>query len=129
VSSSRDPGSEAERRSTGLLRVPFVQRCLMEFDDGGRASALIVNINVLGAYIAHDAPPRLGQALSLRFGVPGNVREVEVRGAVAWVNRRQAHPVHSLPLGFGVRFAGLSDEARRRIETVVSDYVKRQGGR
>jgi len=130
VSSSRDPGAQSsERRSTGLLRVPFVRRCQLEFEDGQRASALIVNINVLGAYVAHDVLPRLGRVLWLRFGVPGNVREVALRGVVAWVNRHQDDPVHSLPPGFGVRFAELGDEARQRIETLVDDYVKRQGGR
>lgn len=131
MSSSRDPFFDSsERRSSGLLRVPFVRRCELESEDGSRASALIVNINVLGAYLAHDVLPRLGQPLGLRFGVPGNVRPVEARGVVAWVNRHQEHPVHSLPPGFGLRFVELSSEARARIETLVGDYVKRhQGGR
>lgn len=130
MSSSREASQDdVERRSSGLLRVPFVRRCDVEFDDGRRESALIVNINALGAYVAHDALPRLGQTLSLRFGVPGNVRAVDVRGAVAWLNRRQEHPVHSLPPGFGVRFMELPSEARARIETLVIDYVKRHRGR
>lgn len=130
MSSSRDPFFDSsERRSSGLLRVPFVHRCELELDDGRRESALIVNINVLGAYVAHDALPRLGQTLGLRFGVPGNVRELELRGVVAWVNRHQEHPVHSLPPGFGLRFAEMSPEARRRIEALVEDYVRRHTGK
>jgi hypothetical protein len=121
--------ADPQRRSAGLLRVPFVQRCELQFDDGARDEALIVNINVLGAYVARDHAPRLGQALRLRFGVPGRTGAVEAQGAVAWVNGRQDHPVHSLPLGFGVRFVGLGDEARRRIEAIVGDYVRRHGAR
>jgi hypothetical protein len=66
------PGSGAERRSSGLLRVPFIRRCSLSYDDGRTSSAFIVNINVLGAYVARDdvplaAPPtqdvrRRGQA-------------------------------------------------------------------
>lgn len=131
MSSSREPltqDSGAERRGSNLLRVPFVHRCEVEHDDGRRETALIVNINALGAYVAHDELPRLGQTLRLRFGVPGNVREVEVRGVVAWLNRRQEHPVHSLPPGFGVRFAELGEEARARIEKLVADYIQRHAG-
>jgi hypothetical protein len=46
---------------------------------------------------------------------------------VSWVNVQQQHPVHSLPPGFGIRFEGLSDADRARIEEVVTDYLQRQG--
>ncbi len=111
----------------GLLRVPFVRRCELRGEDGTRETALIVNINVLGAYVASEWRTRLGQVLWLRFGVPGRAPEVEVHGLVAWINQRQEHPVHSLPLGFGVRFATLDHQARRCIEAVVADYVRRHG--
>jgi hypothetical protein len=127
LSSRESAAADPAKRSTGLLRVPFVQRCEIEFDDGTRDHALVVNINVLGAYVARDEAPRLGQPLRLRFGVPGRMGVVEARGAVAWVNQHQEHPVHSLPPGFGVRFSGREDEARRRIESIVSEYVRRHG--
>ncbi len=128
--SSRDtlPGP-SERRPGGLLRVPFVHRCRVEWDDGPGLDALIVNINVLGAYVAHDDPPRLGRSLRLCFGLPGRADELGLRGAVAWVNQRQEHPVHSLPLGFGVRFSELDATAHARIAAIVDDYVRRQRGR
>ena len=46
-----------ERRSSGLLRVPFVRRCGLSYEDGRTSSAFIVNINVLGAYVARDDVP------------------------------------------------------------------------
>jgi hypothetical protein len=56
----------AERRSSGLLRVPFIRRCSLSYDDGRMSSAFIVNINVLGAYVARDdvplAPPSKAEA-------------------------------------------------------------------
>jgi hypothetical protein len=36
--------------------------------------------------------------------------------------------VHSLPPGFGVAFRSLSDDARDRIEQIVSEYLARQAG-
>jgi len=51
-----------ERRSSGLLRVPFIRRCSLSYDDGRTTSAFIVNINVLGAYVARDDLPLMSAA-------------------------------------------------------------------
>ena len=138
-----------ERRAQGLLRVPFIRRCTLEFDEGGAGTAFIVNINVLGAYVARDhvkpasdpvpsedvsvvgayelkqEMPELGQALTCRFSLPDSDQPLEVKGTVSWLNPRQQHPVHSLPPGFGVRFEPLPPEDRRSIENVVEDYERR----
>ena len=117
--------AEPERRTQGMLRVPFVRRCTLAFDDGTSEAAFTVNINVLGAYLARDTMPRLGQGLTLTFRPPDRAQDVALAAAVTWVNPRQQHPVHSLPPGFGVKFTTLGREDRRRIETIVEDYVAR----
>jgi uncharacterized protein (TIGR02266 family) len=119
---------DEKRRSGGAIRVPFVRRCQLEYGDGVSDSAFIVNINSLGAYVAHESMPALGRTLVFRFHVPGSERELQVDGVVAWTNPQQDHPVHSLPPGFGVAFRNLSDEARSRIDQIVSDYLARQSG-
>lgn len=116
-----------QRRSTGLLRIPFVRRCDVVFDGGHAISAFIVNINVLGAYIAHEEQPILGEGVECRFTIPGNEIEVAAGGVVAWLNPQQNHPVHSLPPGFGVRFERLSDHDRARVATMVAGYIARSG--
>ncbi len=121
------PGDKKERRTGGALRVPFVRRCAIDFAAGSKTTAFIVNINVLGAYVALDEMPALGQAVTCRFQMPESEHEVVVQGVVAWTNPSQPHPVHSLPPGFGIGFRGLTDESRGRIETIVSDYVARHG--
>ncbi|MBN2371412.1 MAG: PilZ domain-containing protein [Vicinamibacteria bacterium] len=135
ATSKRDPARRAaeapragtqppnDRRSSGMLRIPFVRRSHLEFEDGSTAEAFIVNINVLGAYIALDLMPELGRRVVCRFGLPGSENEVEARSVVAWQNPRQAHPVHSLPPGCGVRFERLSMKDRERIERLVRDYI------
>ncbi len=115
---------DLERRVNGLVRVPFIRRCLLSFDDGTADEAFLVNINVLGAYVARDHLPQLGQGVSCKFGVPGNERPVALEGVVAWVNARQQHPVHSLPPGFGLKFRDVAPEDIRRIQQVIADYVE-----
>ena len=114
-----------ERRSTGLLRVPFIVRCALQFDGAPLGHAFLVNINVLGSYVARDDLPHLGDHVTVRFRIPETEREVQLEGVVAWLNPRQQHPVHSLPPGFGVSFRELSDNNRRSIEGVVEEYIAR----
>ncbi len=114
-----------ERRTSGLLRVPFIRRCALDFDDGTSFSTFTVNINVLGAYVARDQMPRLNQAVTITLATPGKDVDLILRGVVTWLNPRQQHPVHSLPPGFGVKFDTLSPEDRRCIEGVVEDYARR----
>ena len=122
------PKDDEKRRAGGAIRVPFVRRCQLDYPGGPTDSAFIVNINVLGAYVAHETMPPLGRTVVFRFHVPGSEREVVADGVVAWTNPQQEHPVHSLPAGFGVAFRSLTEDARGRIEQIVFDYLARQSG-
>jgi Tfp pilus assembly protein PilZ len=122
------PKGDEKRRAGGAIRVPFVRRCQIDYTDGQSDSSFIVNVNVLGAYVANEVMPALGRTLVFRFHVPGSEREVVADGVVAWTNPQQDHPVHSLPPGFGVAFRALSDDVRNRIEQIVFDYLARQSG-
>jgi hypothetical protein len=121
------PGME-NRRSTGLLRIPFVHRCRLQFEGSAEVDGFLVNLNVLGAYVARDTIPELGQVVACRFRMPGNEIEVVAEGVVAWLNPSQSHPVHSLPPGFGIRFERLSERDHERIEALVRGYVREHGG-
>ena len=125
-------GPPSERRLQG--RVPFVRRCELTFRDGRRGHALIVNINTVGAYVAHDdlgeapappALPRVGDVLSCRFGLPDREDELDLQAVVTWVNARQAHPVHSLPPGFGLTFRALPAHVQDAIERLMADALSR----
>jgi hypothetical protein len=124
---TQSKSGQPDRRSNGLLRVPFVRRCLLAFEDGTHASAFLVNISLLGAYIALDEiqMPLLNCALTGRFPSPMREREVVFRGTVSWLNPKQQHPVHSLPPGFGVKLHPLDPEDQRCIEEIVEEYIAR----
>ena len=121
-------GRKGDRRVSGLLRVPFVRLCHLDFPDGRQTDAFIVNINILGAYVAADEMPDSTQLLRCRFQLPGNERELSIGAGVAWINRKQQHPVHSLPAGFGIAFRDITPEDQKRIEDVVLDYAARNPG-
>jgi Tfp pilus assembly protein PilZ len=116
----------SERRSSGLIRVPFVRRCRLEFPNRTLVG-FAVNINILGAYVAAEDGqfPQLGERVVCHLTTPENAFEFSVHGVVAWVNAHQPHPVHSLPPGFGIKFESLQDEARLRLQNVVDEYLKR----
>jgi Tfp pilus assembly protein PilZ len=122
-----EPAGSDKRRAGGAIRVPFVRRCRLEYQGGVSDTAFIVNINALGAYVAHDKIPTLGRAVVFRFQLPGSEREIAIDGVVAWANPQQEHPVHSLPPGFGIAFRALADDARQRIDKIVAEYLSRRG--
>ena len=117
------PGTKPDRPVRGLLRVPFVRRCDLTFSEGRTESAFIVNINVLGAYIAMDELPALADTVTFTFVPPHKHCEVVLQGTVTWLNPRQQHPVHSLPPGFGVKLVPPEGEHRRCVEEVVEQYI------
>lgn len=134
MSPTTAPGKD--RRAIGLIRIPFVRPCSLELDDGTRASACLVNLSVLGAYVSHQDPfaatdrdpplppdlPRLGQSLRLGFRLDSG-DPIRVLGRASWVNPRQQHPVHSLPPGFGLQFQPLGDRERIALEGAVRTYL------
>ena len=93
-----------------------------------------MNINTVGAYVAHDdlpggapldPPPKVGDLVSCRFGLADREDEVTLEALVTWVNERQSHPVHSLPPGFGLTFRKLAPRTQSAIEQVMADAASR----
>jgi hypothetical protein len=116
-----------ERRAPGLVRVPLVQRCRLELESGLGKPGFLVNISILGAYVADDQQPPLGTRGRCLLQFPGSALETPLPCIVVWVNPLQQHPIHSLPPGYGVRFQGLDERTRTKIEDVIRDYVSRSG--
>lgn len=72
------------------------------------------DISMGGVFLASDIPMRLGTLLFLSFQLPEHKRYIRVTGEVV----RRAGEAGG---GMGVRFLGLSDLARRRLEDFLSD--------
>ena len=103
------------------LRIPFVRRCTIR-SGGAEQDAMLLDLSLRGVYVATEVLLEVGAELDVRFAVPGNVRELVLRGAVAWVQREQTHPVHGLPRGYGIRFSKLQVEDVRLIARAIQDY-------
>jgi hypothetical protein len=103
------------------LRIPFVRRCRLRRHDAEN-EAMLLDLSLRGVYVATDVLPEIGAELDVCFTVPGNVRELILKGTVAWVQREQTHPVHGLPQGYGIRFSRLGVEDVRLIARTIHDY-------
>ena len=117
------PTNDEKRRAGGAIRVPFVRRCHLEYDGGETDSAFIVNINVLGAYVAHEQMPPLGRGVACRFQVPGNETEVRIEGVVAWT----CHTPDAEGMGIEFRCRDLGGTRRlkelvRRLERIERQF-------
>ena len=117
-----------KRRSSGQLRIPYVRRCRMEWADGRESEAFLVNVNVLGAFVADDVLAKPGERVTCRVGLRNSERGMRIETLVAWVNAQQNHPVDSLPRGYGIRFQDLSADNFERLRLLVEDYVSRHPG-
>ena len=118
------PRADAHARRSPF-RVPFVRRGTIAFSDGTSRDTFVANVNEYGAYLADEEMPRVGQGMTLRFVPPGSEVEIEATGAVAWLNPRQQHPVHSLPPGYGVQFDPLRESALQQITAIVQAFLER----
>ncbi len=105
------------------LRIPFVRRCTVS-GPNGETLALLLDLSLRGVYVATEELRTSGDEVRVRFHVPGNVRELEIGGLVAWVQKEKTHPVHGLPQGFGVRFTKLEVEDARLITGAIQSYCE-----
>jgi hypothetical protein len=118
------PDEATDRRARGAtLRVPFVARCTLRFADGRRGLGLTANLNELGAYIAAEPLPQVGEVLECRFAVPPHRSEICATGRVAWVNPRSPRVAGALPVGFGLQFEPVGEDQQRALEGVVRAYL------
>ena len=80
------------------------------------------NISAGGLFLEGTMPHPPGTKVKLRFNLPGDAEPIEVDGEIA-------APTKEDDLGMGVRFVGLSDRDRERIENFIQETVGLPFGR
>ena len=78
-----------------------------------------LNISQGGLFVATHLPEAVGSHLSLRFTLPGAVREIQTSVKVAWV--QEFNPMHpETQPGMGLQFINLSSKDREE----VNEYMQ-----
>jgi uncharacterized protein (TIGR02266 family) len=78
------------------------------------------NISAGGLYVSSSRPPEVGATLRLRLYPPGETIPIELPGEVAWSRTGQ---------GFGIRFVGLEDPARGRLDSLLRQTAASKSAR
>ena len=94
------------RRLTVRLDVSYVA-----LRTGEVASAMATTLGAGGLFIRTDAPLPRGEALRVRFKVPGTDREHELAAQVVWANGEEA-PVPASGRGMGIAFRDTKTQQR-----------------
>jgi hypothetical protein len=118
----RVPGAWRVREPhSGHLRIPFVQRCVLQGMQGTR-DALICDLSAAGLYVAIDPVPEVETLFRLALQLPGD-DPLDADATVAWRNVGPNPRIPELPVGCGLRFIDLSTRDRERIEGLVKAYT------
>lgn len=111
--SERPPASE--RRNSERIDVTWSVDC--ETEDTF-LYANITNISEFGIFVRTHEPLEVGTRLTLKFGPPGTSDTFVLTGQVQWVNPLRMLADNPNP-GMGIRFVGLTLEARERLVDMV----------
>jgi uncharacterized protein (TIGR02266 family) len=79
------------------------------------------NISEGGLFVATEAPHPLGTVMELTLSVMGQSAKT-LRGEVVWIRPPNARG--GLPAGFGLRFMGLPEGDREKLQDFVDSQVK-----
>ncbi len=83
-----------------------------------------LNLSESGLFVQMLEPPARGSTLHLELQLEPINQTVHVDGVVLWV--RPKMPDSRFPPGAGMRFEGMSDEARDLIRETIAEQKKRQ---
>jgi uncharacterized protein (TIGR02266 family) len=122
------PPPSTERPASKERNVPRFEARLVasvEVDDSSYVG-FIENVSQDGVFVATQAPPRVGAAVSLLIALP-DLALVRAQGTVRWV--RQPSNSDRAPAGMGIRFERLSaldavriyDFLRARQSSILDD--------
>lgn len=76
------------------------------------------DISMGGLFLESDIPVKLGTMLFLSFIIPGHKRPVRATGEVV----RKTGILDGVSTGMGVRFVGISELTRARLEEFLGGY-------
>ena len=104
------------------------QRVLVDLEvDYGDADnylfAYIKDISATGIFVSTHQPEQPGTSLNLRFTPHGASDPFALEGEVIWWNPFRPGQPDSLNPGMGIRFIGLTDDDRGRLQQLIKTFA------
>jgi type IV pilus assembly protein PilZ len=85
--------------------------------------AYIRDISATGIFVRTNSPEPPGTQLNLRFTPPSADSPLELEGEVIWINPYRPGQPDNLHPGMGIRFIGLSDDDRGRLQDFIKTFA------
>jgi len=98
----------------------------LEVDYGNQENylfAYIRDISATGIFVRTNSPEVPGTRLNLRFTPPSADTPLELEGEVIWINPYRPGQPDNLHPGMGIRFIGLSDDDRGRLQDFIKTFA------
>jgi Tfp pilus assembly protein PilZ len=105
------------------IRIPFIHRAGLVCR-GQAEAAFIVDLGLAGVFVERAQLLESGEAVSIRFRLPGNELEISAECEVAWRHDAGEAP-STLPTGVGLHFVSLSAADRERLAEYLAEYCRR----
>lgn len=105
------------------IRIPFIHRARLVCR-GQSEAAFTVDLGLAGAFVERAALLKPGEAVSIRFRLPGNELELSAECEVAW-RHGAGEPPPTLPTGVGLHFLSVSTADRERLAEYLAEYCRR----
>jgi len=106
-------GLQQQRYYRARTEIPVRMKCANENFQG-----MLLNLSLGGAGIKTERPLRFGAPVSLCFSIPGNNKETEMLGRVAWINKDGQH---------GIEFADMPAALRTSLQRWLWAEMKKDG--
>jgi hypothetical protein len=117
-SNGNEEGSDAERRRALRRKLPFGRGAVLQVGDRTHIVGL-ADVSVTGAYLTTRAPLSVGDTHLLKLLMVPEKIEMALQAEVVRVSQED-HESKDHPRGVAVRFLGLDDEARERLQIYVA---------
>ncbi len=102
---------------------PLVIRTKFTYQDSGTIiPAYLTNLSETGAFLATKEPLAEGVQVSLEMTLPWQIGDIAVEGTVEWSNFDDPEATPDHPLGVGLSFANLPEEARDKIAAFIERF-------
>ncbi len=90
---------------------------------GARQNGYLLNVSLGGAFLTVEDPPRPEEALRVHVLFPWGMGECALEARSVWVQTDEK----DRPIGAGLSFVDVPDDARRKLKSYLERFVELEG--